>query len=97
MNNMPPALRRELSEDPYYRTCSRANGDCEGRITWEHALTYAGRQIQAKFAIIPLCEWHHSVNRFQDAGGLNKPINVEIAMGRATAIDKTKYPLLPWK
>jgi hypothetical protein len=97
MNNMPPALRRKLSEDPYYKTCARANADCEGRITWEHALTYAGRQVQEHFAIIPLCAFHHSVDQFQDGRGLNKRINVEIAMGRATEVDRRKYPLLPWK
>lgn len=93
---MPPALRKELSDDPYYRTCARKGDDCQGRITWEHALTYAGRQIQERFAIIPLCAFHHSVDQFQDGRGINKRINVEIALSRATAADKAKYPLLPW-
>jgi hypothetical protein len=97
MNRMPPALRRELSKDPYYRACARESAECRGRITWEHALTYAGRQIQERFAIIPLCEFHHSVNEFQDGGGMNKRINVEIALDRATQADKVKYSLLPWK
>lgn len=100
MNRMPPALRRELSEDPYYRVCARGwenCSPCSGRITWEHALTYAGRQIQERFAIIPLCAFHHSVDQFQDGGGMNKRINVEIAMSRATEADRDKYPLLPWR
>ena len=43
MNNIPKKLRAELSEDPYYQTCSRNellhDHECEGRIT-------KGRQIK---------------------------------------------------
>jgi hypothetical protein len=48
------------------------------------------------FALIPLCEWHHSVNQFYDGGGLDKKINRALAMKRATECDKLKYPLLKW-
>ena len=97
MNAIPPKLRAELDDDPYYHYCARANGDCRGRITWEHCLTYVGRQIQARFAIIPLCERHHAVGDWQDGGGLmNKRENERIAMDRATPEDRKKYPLLPW-
>ena len=95
MNNIPKKLRAELGEDPYYQTCSRNellhDHECEGRITWEHALIYAGKQIQARFAIIPLCEWAHL------GAGLIKSINIAIAMHRATPEDIEKYPLLPWR
>jgi hypothetical protein len=50
-------------------------------------------QLQERFAIIPLCEFHHSVNRFQDGGGMNKRMNVAIALRRATEVDRKKYPL----
>lgn len=66
-------------------------------VTFEHALTYVGRQIQERFSILPLCEWHHSVNQFQDGGSMNKRININIAMSRATPADKQKYPRLKWK
>jgi hypothetical protein len=91
MNNMPLKLRRECEADPYYQTCARSNGDCKGRITYEHALIYAGKQVQEKFAIIPLCEFHHL------GTGLVKKINEIIAYGRATIEDIKKYPLFPWK
>jgi hypothetical protein len=91
MNNMSPKLRRECEADPYYQTCARSSAECQGRITWEHALIYAGRQVQAKFAIIPLCEFHHL------GAGLVKKINEIIAYGRATIEDIKTYPLLPWK
>ena len=91
MHPIPPKLRRELNEDPYYKTCARADESCQGRITFEHAVLYAGRQVQERWAIIPLCEWHHL------GRGLVKRINIEIAMKRATADDRSKYPRLKWK
>src|SRR5690349_12289112 len=96
MHPIPPRLRKQLNEDPYYRTCARASATCKGRITFEHALTYAGRQVQEVWAIIPLCAFHHSVDEFQDGPGLNKRINREIAMSRATEADRQKYPRLKW-
>ena len=72
---MPPDLRADLSDDPEYQKCARLGPDCDGRITWEHAITYAGRQVQKRWAILPLCEFHHSVNKHQDGGNLNKEIN----------------------
>tara|TARA_R110000868_G_scaffold160448_8_gene390088 strand:+ start:339 stop:674 length:336 start_codon:yes stop_codon:yes gene_type:complete len=86
-----------MAADPYYKVCARASeGTCRGKITWEHALIYAGRQIQEKWAIIPLCEWHHAVNKFQDSGDLNKRLNELIALLRATPEDLKKYPRENW-
>lgn len=70
--------------DPYYKSCARCCEDCDGRITWEHAIIFAGKQLSMKWAIIPLCEYHHAVNGHQDGGDLNKEINVLIALNRAT-------------
>lgn len=90
MNNMPAKLRKECSEDPYYQVCARSNDDCEGRITFEHALIYAGKQIQERFSVIPLCEYHHL------GKGLHKKTNEWIAVGRATKENKEKYSRFPW-
>lgn len=95
MNNMPKKLRKELAADPFYATCARAglfDGNspshgyhrCEGRITWDHSVTFAGRQVQARWAITPLCARAHSVDAFQDGGDLNKKINLWIALNRAS-------------
>lgn len=76
-----------MSQDPFYRYCVRQGlfgHECAGRITWEHALKHGGRQIQAKWAIIPVCERGHAVNRFQDAGDMNKEVHVWVALNRAT-------------
>jgi hypothetical protein len=79
-----------MANDPYYSICSRRNHECSGRITWEHCFIYGGRQIQEKWAIIPLCEYHHL------GVGLNKRINERIAIERATSEDLAKYPRKDW-
>lgn len=90
MRKIPKKLREEMAADPYYKACARADFECKGRITWEHAFTYAGKQINEKFAIIPLCEYHHL------GEGLVKIINQAIAARRATKEDREKYPNLNW-
>lgn len=65
--------------------CRRANeGNCGGRITWEHCIIHAGRQLDEAWAIIELCEYHHDVNTYQDRGDLKKELNVHFALQQAT-------------
>ncbi len=90
MRPIPKKLREELVSDPYYKYCARLGSDCSGRITWEHAWTYAGRQINEKWAIIPLCWYHHL------GPGLNKEINRLLSLARATVEDLAKYPRMNW-
>lgn len=90
MKPIPVKLRKSMNADPYYKTCARLDAECSGRITFEHAFIYAGRQIQEKFAIIPLC-WHHHLGE-----GLVKIENQRIAASRAIKEDRAKYPSLNW-
>lgn len=79
--------REEMSQDPFYQTCAlygQHGHECGGKITWEHALKYAGKKLQEIWAIIPICEKAHAVNSFQDAGTMNKEMNVWVALNRAT-------------
>lgn len=91
MNNMPIKLRRELATDSFYGTCARNDvlhdHECEGdpvrghygrMIEWEHALYLASKQVQKKFAIVPLCWWAHR------GPGMDKDIAQWIALSRAT-------------
>jgi hypothetical protein len=79
-----------MADDPYYQKCARAGSECEGRITWEHAWIYAGKQINEKWAIIPLCVFHHL------GKGLDKKWNQACALNRATEEDLSKYPKKDW-
>lgn len=90
MRPIPPKLKKIMSADTYYNKCCRQDKDCKGRITWEHSFIYAGRQINEVWAIIPLCVYHHL------GEGLNKRLNEQIAVSRATEEDLAKYPRKNW-
>lgn len=85
---MPPKLRKECAADAFYQTCARQsalhdhvcqmNPVTRKLIEWEHALIFAGNQVQEKYAVVPLCWYVH------EGPGKNKDINVWIALNRAT-------------
>ena len=96
MRPIPEKMKREMSVDPYYEKCAICDGKCQGIITWEHCWIYAGRQINEKWAIIPICEFHHGLGIYFGRGGLNKNINQLISLMRATPEDLIKYPKVDW-
>ena len=87
MNKVPQKLRRKWAEEDRLgqkRVCMRASeGNCAGRLTKEHALYYAGKQLQDEWAILDICAYHHGVDGFQDRGDLNKEKHIWIALNRA--------------
>lgn len=87
MRKISPKLKKEILADPYYSVCalSRRSGErnCQGRVTWEHAIIHAGKQLNEKWAIVPLCEFHHAVDSYQDGGDFKKERGVWIALNRA--------------
>ena len=100
MRAISKKVKDQILEDPFYIRCARAailkDHVCEGRITWEHALIYAGKQMDEVFAIIPLCALAHAVDFFQDRGILKKEIGVWIALNRMTPEDMARYPKRDW-
>ena len=98
MRPIPEKLKKELNSDPFYKKCVRRETmECGGKITFEHALIYAGKQINEKFAILPVCERHHGVNRYQDRGDLDKRYHEWVALNRMTPQDEAKYPKVNWQ
>jgi len=90
MRKISPKVKEQLLQEP--NICAReSDGNCDGRITWEHALVYAGRQIDEVWAIIKLCEYHHAVNNYQDGSGMDKQKNIWIALNRATDEQLQQY------
>ena len=87
MNKVPQKLRNKWREEDWrgvVRECARAEeGNCAGRLTKEHAIIYAGKQLQEEWSILDICEFHHGVNNFQDRGNLNKEKHIWIALNRA--------------
>ena len=88
MNSVPLKLKRKWREEEWrgeVRVCARADeGNCQGRVTVEHAIIYAGKQLQEEWAILWICEFHHAVCNFQDRGDLNKEKHIWIALNRAS-------------
>lgn len=87
MNNVPQKLRNKWRTEDWrgqHRECMRADeGNCHGRITKEHAIIYAGKQLQEEWAILDICEFHHGVNNYQDRGDLRKEKHIWLALNRA--------------
>lgn len=102
---IPPKVREDILNDPFYKKCCRENEDCKGRITWEHACYYGGRKIQEKWAIVGLCEYHHGVGKYDNKRGLDKKYGQWVAYNRlfndekALEEAKKKYPkaIFHWK
>lgn len=93
MRKISQKVREALAAEP--QVCARRHeGECKGRITWEHTLIFGGKQIDEVWAIIFLCEWHHDLGIYQGNGDLNKEINVWIALNRATDEELLKYSKL---
>lgn len=90
MRKISKKVRAEVEQRP--QICARENHECSGRITWEHALTFAGRQIDEAWNIVLLCEYHHAVNTHQDGGDLNKQENQRLALNQATDEELAQYP-----
>lgn len=87
---MSPSLRKDVEKDPEYTRCAIQGmilqfGPCGGRVTREHAIIFAGRKVQEKWAIPPFCAAHHGVDLYQDAPTqVLKDVRVWAAVNRAT-------------
>ena len=74
------------------KICIHNNKDCRGRIEWEHAWIYAGRQIDESWAIVGVCTYHHRGN------GLDKEFNQYKSLLKADIDEVCKqYPKKNWR
>lgn len=55
---IPPDMRDELAQDQFMQRCIIGT-DCNGRIEWNHAATYAGKRINELWSVLPMCTKHH--------------------------------------
>jgi hypothetical protein len=68
---------------------------CKGRLTWEHAWIYAGRQINEAWAIVPCCM---SMN--VGVSGDDKKFNQYVALIRAKSLGidlSSDFPKRNWE
>jgi hypothetical protein len=83
---IPIKMRQELQDDPFMTKCCVRNKDCMDRIEWHHNLIYAGKRVNEKGSILPLCQYHHRTE-----SGIKKILN-KIMYGRMSDDDRSKYP-----
>lgn len=57
----------------------------------EHAVIFAGRQVQKPWAIVPICAKGHAVDQWQDVGDLDKEVHLWIALNRAPDDELVMY------
>jgi len=61
---IPAKLNKELNDDPFYtKCCFDFPHTCYGKIERHHALIVAGRQVQMKECILPICQTVHEMAR----------------------------------
>ena len=95
MRPIPPEMRTEMQQDEFYTVCcvSGKPGTNEDPLEWHHVWTYAGKQINEKWAIVPLKKSKH--DEFDSNGSLRCKVR-SISLKRATDEDLRKYPRMNW-
>lgn len=87
MTKIPLPLRKQIDEDKFYKSCAlygQHGHICDGRITMDHTVIFAGKQVQELWAIVPVCAHGHGVDNFQDDANTSKEIRLWVALNRAT-------------
>lgn len=88
MRPIPSNLKSELNNDKFYKQCCIPNDDlCSGRVEWHHNLIYSGSQVNEKWCILPLCQFHH---RNINIRMIKEQVNF-IMLNRATDKELEKY------
>ena len=57
---IPIPLRNELEKDPFYKKCC-ITWRTDGKIDWHHNMTWGGKNLQEKFAILPV---HNDIHQY---------------------------------
>lgn len=95
MRPIPEKLKKQIAQDPNMKFCIYESPLCRGKVEWEHAFIYAGKQINEWWAIIGVCVYHHR------GAGLNKEFNQFKALDRAVKMGHLPfimdiYPKIDW-
>ncbi len=100
MRKISPKVKKQLLKDMYAYGCLRNfvfnDHECKGKITFHHAWTYASKQIDEAWAIIPICCFAHDVNEYQGKGDFDDDMYKWLSLRRATPEDLSKYPKKNW-
>lgn len=86
MRPIPAKLRDELAADPFYKRCCITGALATNtKVDWHHNMTWQGRQLQEKWAILPLeKDVHDNIVRYKEKCDW-------IMLNRATEDDLRRY------
>jgi len=87
---IPFKLRKELALDPFMKECVWTGQT--SNVSWEHCWMYGGKQINERWAIVPLRR-DLNVNMQADV----KEYCRYISLTRASDEELARYPKKPWK
>lgn len=101
MRSIPIKMREELASDPEMKICiyqdqEAPNHACGGRIEFEHAFIYAGRQINEIWAIVGCCTAHNRSNVMVKDYNRYRAILKARERGFWEEV-KAKYPKFNWE
>jgi hypothetical protein len=90
MRRMSEKLKKEILADPFYEKCCITGSY---GVSWEHCWLYAGKQINEKWAIVPL---RGDLNTSHPPKEVKEKCQL-ISLSRATKEDLAKYPKKNWE
>lgn len=88
MKKIPPKLRQQMQDDPYYdQCCVTGQKKWQTKIDWHHNLIFAGSQVNERWCILPLAR---SVHERVHEQAIRKYVDW-IMLNRATDEELRKY------
>jgi hypothetical protein len=90
MRAIPEKLKKEIEEDPFYEQCCITGSY---GVSLEHCWIYAGKQINEKWAIVPL---RRDLNTSHPPKEVKEKCRL-VSLERATKNDLAKYPKKDWE
>lgn len=88
MRPIPPKLREEMENDPFYQQCCiTGKNRLQVKIEFHHNLIFRGRQISEKFCILPVSK---DIHDNQGKREIKDKLNW-IMLNRATEEQLEKY------
>jgi len=84
VRTIPEELKEEMVGDKFYKKCCLCGNE---PVQWHHNLIFAGRQVNEKECILPVCERCHNLARNTE----NKEKLDLIMLTRMSPEQMTKY------
>ena len=95
MRRVSKRVKDQLLDDPFMLRCCFP-GCSKEEVEWNHALKYAGRQVDEPYAIVPHCYTHHR-GKF---GTIDADVSMYceyIAIDRGLVHLLAEYPRSDWE